>query len=347
MKTTPASNRLRSAGGLSALFISSLLGAQAGCLPQVKVPPLGADSPPKVKIGYVKKALSNQGPNDFFAATNPGPLNLPTADANSDYLVTASATDPSGPIKTITLAIGQGGRAYQTITNSQTLDASGTALSTLGIIGTDGHGGVGGQGITATAGNNPSIEATVTATNFNGQSTSMTVIFNVAPGAPRVNDFSVTPNDHDPTIGYINAGSSATLSWSASCGAGVSGCNVAIRGGDGANYAHPVLNLPALGFTGSFKVTPAQNTQYTLQVTNAGQGGLSASKSLTVSLYTPPSTSGLQPYYFKMSCNSQVTPCFTIMVYAQSESQGKQLAEQQNGGCTAQAISAQDFVGGC
>src|SRR5205085_3981410 len=111
----------------------------------------------------------------------------------------------------------------------------------------------------------------------------------------------------DPSLGYINAGSSATLTWHVSCGAGVPGCNVALRGADGEpQFSHQTLFLPALGFDGTFKVTPAQNSKYTLTVTNAGNGNLATSKAITVTLYHPPPMGGLQPFYFKMNCNSSV-----------------------------------------
>lgn len=321
------------------------------CSEAVKVPKSAAqDQVPTVTIGYVRNtAGSNQPPGTFMTATQSGTLQLPTEDWQNKYVLTASASNPKGGIKELKLFIGQPGHEdIDTFTHSQTPDSNGEVLPSLSITGTNGQGGNGPTAILISPAGTPPEIATATATNFNGQTTSIRVVFAILAPPPTINEFSVTPNDNDPTLGRIYASGSATLKWKAFCGPGVSLCNVTIRGADGEpQYTHQTLVLPGLQFNGTIKVTPQQNSKYTLKVTNVGNGTLSTSKSVTVSIYQPPSMSGLQVFYFKINCNSSILPCFTQVIYSQTKMQAQQLAILLNGNCTATEVSAQEFLNGC
>jgi hypothetical protein len=53
-------------------------------------------------------------------------------------------------------------------------------------------------------------------------------------------------------------------------------------------------------------------------------------------------------FYFKMTNNQSAgAQCFTLAIYALDEKTGKQMAEAQNGGFTAMAISYSEYVHGC
>jgi len=303
----------------------------------LKVPAPGQDHAPTMRLSTVLK----QG-LDWKTVTQSGSLNLPMSTRYKPYLVTAAATNPAGGVKEMRLDIGQGGRVLQTITNAQTPNSNGYVNPDLAISGTDGHGGVGAQAIEVEAGINPWMEATVTATNFNGQTASMQIYFNVEPDPPTIRSFSAAPNN-----GYINAGTPAILSWDADCGIGSTLCNVALRGADDApGYKHQVLFVPALTLSGKIQVRPTQGfTRYTLTVTNL-TGGAKTEKSLEVQLYNAPNVSG-KVFYFKMTGSSTVTRCFTLAIYAPDAATAKQLAEVQNGGFTATEIDEQQFLQGC
>jgi hypothetical protein len=325
--------------------ISAVLFLGLSCPKPVLPPPSPAqDAPPTVNIGYIPKATSSGSSGAYEYTTQGGLLNLPTSEIYHDYLVTAAANDPLGGVKEIVLTISQSGRVLQSVKNTQTPDANGQVAPNLVIIGTNNAGGPGAYGILATAGISPVIEATVTATNFNGQSSTISAMFNVIPGPPMISNFSASPNG-----GYINVGQTATLTWDVSCGVGAGACNVALRGMDGVNYSHQVLYVPALGFSGTFNVTPTWSTltKYTLTVTNAGAGGLAVSKSVVVQLYAPPQGSGLQPFYFRMSGPSWVNPCFVVVEYATDQTSAQAMAESQYGGYTATAITEQGSQTAC
>jgi hypothetical protein len=90
------------------------------------------------------------------------------------------------------------------------------------------------------------------------------------------------------------------------------------------------LTLSKLPAIGSVQVTPPDDTKYVLTVN--GPGG-SDSKYVTASLYAPPAKTQGSWWYFKMTNpQSQVTPCFTVAVFADTEAHAKQVAEAQNGG---------------
>jgi hypothetical protein len=163
--------------------------------------------------------------------------------------------------------------------------------------------------------------------------------FPPTPPATQISSFSAAPNN-----GYINVGEAAALSWTVSfCG---SNCQISLQGKDGPSYSNPVLNASKLPTQGTFKVTPKNTlTQYTL--TASGTGGSDAS-SRVVQLYASgPACSGCAWFYFKMTSGSVVTPCFTVAQYAKDENTAMQIAESQNGGYSAQAISYAQFVAGC
>jgi hypothetical protein len=162
---------------------------------------------------------------------------------------------------------------------------------------------------------------------------------------PVISSFKASPNNGAlPNDAYIDLGSTATLSWTVTgCTAH---CNVSIVGNDGLNYQDLLMAARHVRTSGSFKVTPTRSTptKYTMLATDdAGQ----ATADALVNLYSV-SQGGGTVFYFRMSNSaSQVTPCFTIAVYATTQGQAEGIAAQQNGGYTPAKISYQEFVNGC
>jgi len=152
--------------------------------------------------------------------------------------------------------------------------------------------------------------------------------------------FTASPNN-----GYINFGESATLTWSvANC---AQPCDVSMQGRDGFNYAEVLMNASKLAISGSMTVTPTRSTmtKYTLTAKSSSTG--SEAKSVVVQLYRAPAPSG-QVFYFRMTnSSSTVLRCFTMAIIAADEASAKSMAESQNGGYSATAITYSDFLNGC
>jgi hypothetical protein len=314
-----------------------VMAALAGCPKPVQIPATAdLDQAPTITLGYLVKALPNDPPGTWQTRSTSGTVGLPTDTLSRDYLLTASADNPRGGVKTLSIALGNA----PPITISQAPDSKGLVTPGLSLIGTDGKGGPGPAGIQIPGDTQRTV--TVTATNFHDQTSTIVVTFHPVPGPPKVIAFKATPD-------YMNVGQTSTLSWQVACGPGSEGCNVALRGADGPGYASQVLFLPALTFDGSFPVTPTRSTQtrYTLTVTNAGAEKLAVSQSVVVQLYAPQTGGGNQPFYFEMRGSSSVTSCFTILVLAPDPGTAKKIAESQNGGFSATQIDAQQFADGC
>jgi hypothetical protein len=152
---------------------------------------------------------------------------------------------------------------------------------------------------------------------------------------PKILSFSASP-----TNGYVYTGSPATLSWQV--GDCALHCRVSMIGVDGLGATN--FSVSRLPTSGSVNVTPPYNSVYSLTATSDG-GTVSANKSVT--LYSSMTTSG-STFYFKMTnANSQVTPCFTLAIFAPDATTAKKLAEQQNGGYTATQIDASELLTAC
>ena len=153
--------------------------------------------------------------------------------------------------------------------------------------------------------------------------------FQLAP--PKIVSFEAVPN-------YINVGASAQLQWNVAC---PGACSVGIQGHDG--LGKTVLNLAKLPLQGSKFVQPAWNTKYTLTCTNPSG---SISSDLWVTLHAP--SQGCTVFFLKMfNPQSAVTPCFTIAVCAQNEQAAIQMAQNANGGYTAEKIDEAQFLSAC
>ena len=155
------------------------------------------------------------------------------------------------------------------------------------------------------------------------------------PSLANIVYFRAAPND-----GYINVGQSATLSWQVTNYQ--ADTIVSLKGKEGTGP--PVLNIPHLAIQGSQTVTPAYDTSYTLTVSDS-RGQVSQTKLVKLYAASPPIGS---VFYFKMTNpQSQVTPCFTIAIYAKDKATAKAMAEQQNGGYKAESIDASQFMTAC
>ncbi|GLW96079.1 hypothetical protein Misp02_01660 [Microtetraspora sp. NBRC 16547] len=143
-----------------------------------------------------------------------------------------------------------------------------------------------------------------------------------------------------PDNGYITLGSSATLSWQVSNAE--RDTVVSLQGRE--PFGPVVLNKVRVPLTGTQTVTPSDDTKYTL---TAQDGRGAVSRDTLVSVYSPNPPAG-SVFYFKMTNpQSEITPCFTVAVYAKDQTTAKSIAEQQNGGYTATAIDQSQFMTAC
>lgn len=166
----------------------------------------------------------------------------------------------------------------------------------------------------------------------------------LASRPPVIQSFQVTPNDNDPHLGYVSLGAPATLTWQFS---GLFYKNgVSIMGTDDLGKtvfaANGIISYTLL--VNSLKVTPSDNTKYSLQIT--GPGG-AATASLSVDVYNSHSQGG-SVFFFKMTDDdSDVLPCFMLAIYAPDENSAETLAKAQNGGYDAEQVDEATFLAGC
>jgi len=155
---------------------------------------------------------------------------------------------------------------------------------------------------------------------------------------PRIATFKADPSD------YFNAGGSTTLRWQIDTCQPT--CEVTLTARHGFNYADIAFQKAGLGTTGSLPVTPVQqHTQYTLSAKSAAG---SDQKNVDVALYYPsPPCAQCGVHFFRMTRTSGVTPCFTLAIYGPDPVAAKALAEAQNGGYAAEAITEQEYYDGC
>jgi hypothetical protein len=156
------------------------------------------------------------------------------------------------------------------------------------------------------------------------------------PPAPKITLFKATPTD------YISIGSSTSLVWNISnCS---SECAIVLEAHNGLGYSNLEFKWNGLPVSGNRQVTPTQtNTRYTLTATGSGYD----SKSVDVAWAQGQQCTNCSFYYFRMTSATSVTPCFTLAIYAKDASTAKAMAESQNGGFTATAISQQEYLNGC
>lgn len=148
----------------------------------------------------------------------------------------------------------------------------------------------------------------------------------------------------EPNNGYVNLGTSATLNWQVTNTQADTKATLQGRVGLGGSGA-VVFNKANVKLQGSQMVTPGEDTQYTLTVSDS-RGKVSQAKWVTV--YAPPTPPPGSVFYFKMTNpQSEVTPCFTLAIYAKDMATATVLAEQQNGGYTAASIDASQLMTAC
>ncbi len=163
------------------------------------------------------------------------------------------------------------------------------------------------------------------------------------PQAPVLPDLKINFTTN-PSSGYIPIGSTANVIWSVqNCG---SGCVINLKGWGGLGYSQQILNKNVAA-TGQITVQPTEtDTKFTLTAT-----GSNGNKNQSVTIVWQPNSGPAQPactyYFFIMSGNSSVTPCFTTAVCAKDEPTAQAKAENENQGYTAKNVSAQDYINGC
>lgn len=150
----------------------------------------------------------------------------------------------NGGVKSLTMTAARHGMAFLQGTASDTVDAKGTALNTLTIKSPDAS-----PSSSFDLQVSDPIEVTATATNFNGQTT--TIVVDYVPA-----DLEIALTAKPGTIGY-NTASSSTLTWSVLYG--VPPIKIEL---------YPDLGPGPFQATGSTTVSPKANTTYYLNVTD-------------------------------------------------------------------------------
>jgi len=289
-------------------------------------------------ITIVNDVPGGQGDVDKPSVTSNSTVNVSN---NTRLMIGGNAKNLAGGVKSFSMkfACWPGGilcPSIQTQTSAAPDQNNNNKVPTiLRIFGSNGSGGAGNQPLLFTLnGQDSSVVLDAAATNFNGMTTTLHVFYEVTPAPPTIESFDAAPNN-----GYVNVGSSAILSWKVSC---FHHCNYSLQGEDGLNK---VLNLPNVSSIGSLSVKPAWNTKYTLTATNDVG---SVSKDKWVTLYNGGQGQPAESvFYFKMTWQGGVNPCFTLAIYAPDAQTAKALAENENGGYTATQIDQTQFLTAC
>jgi hypothetical protein len=308
----------------------------SSCSHQVSVPAAANDQPPHITInGYVIGGTGTVS-QDNVSSTQSVQVSL-----GAELQFTVTAANPGG-VQSLSYVFTHGTRTTA-VGTSATPDTDGKVLDQLTILGTDGAGNPGNTPVIlaetpATSTVPIPASMSVTATNFNGMTTSILVTYIPTWQAPQIVSFTATPD-------YINIGSLSKLSWQIhGCYAY---CQVRVEGRDGLGFKDLVESHPNQSAFGSLDVHPTRSTHtlYTLTAENP-QASTASPKTVTVQLAPAPPKPG-QVFFFKMTRPGGVTPCFTMAIYAPDPSTAKQWAEGQNGGYSATSITETQYYAGC
>lgn len=308
-----------------------------GCSHQVPVPAPQDDKAPQIAInGFVI------GGTGTVSQDNVSSAQTVQVSLGAELQFTVTASNPGG-VKSLGYVFSHGSTTTSVATSASP-DVGGKVPDALTIAGTDGAGNPGNTPVIfalTPATSLVPIPATisVTASNFNGMTTSFVVIYAPTWQAPSIVSFKATPD-------YINIGSASKLSWQ------IHGCNaycqVRVEGRDGNGFNDLVESHPNRSAFGTLDVHPTRSTQtrYTLTAENP-QSSIATPKTVTVQLAPPTTPPVGHIFFFKMTRVGGVTPCFTLAIYAPDASTAKVWAELQNGGYEANAITETQYLAGC
>jgi hypothetical protein len=157
-----------------------------------------------------------------------------------------------------------------------------------------------------------------------------------APGAPSLPEifFDAVPSDGGGPDGYINQGGTAELEWTI---LNIMSPKISLIGKE-FDTGYIVLNIPhGLSTMHTLKVTPMARVDYTLTAT-----GTKGTSSVThhVGVFVPSQSSGSE-YWFKMTDpQNAAIPIFAVAVFAKDPPSGKQTAQADYPGYTANQITA-------
>ena len=246
---------------LSALSAGALLLALlvSGCCTTVTVPSsAAADQAPTITIGALPIVPSGPGAageiDQQNVSSSTGPSATVRVTRGSSYQITGSAINLVGGVAKLTMTVSQGGAFIFHGDTTGSKNSSGATCTTLSLVNVTNSSGAPNQAMTVTMTDPVTVNAT--AVNFNGQSTSFSVVY-----VPT--DLTVTMTASPSTIGYQQSASSSTLNWSAHFG--VRPYTVTLN---------PQV-VPDPVNTTSAVVSPSATTTYTLsvidQVTPAGK----------------------------------------------------------------------------
>jgi hypothetical protein len=302
--------------------------------PVVVIPVPGSDQAPSIKIiNFVPGAQGDVDKDNVSSDST-----VYTSDPTK-LMISAIATNLVGGVKSLSMKfICNTGNVCQSAQTSSTPDSNNKVTTVLRILGGNGSGGAGGQPFLFTIESGVWLNLDATATNFNGMTSTVHVLYRLKPTLPTIASFDVSPKFGNN--GLVSVGQPATLTWNASCS---DNCHFGIQGHDAFNNL--VLNAPNQYSIGKLIVNPSVDTRYTLTATNSVG---SVSKDMSVVL----SGGGTQPtgmwFYFKMMCAAcTTTPCFTEAVWAPDSGTAAGIVSNQNGGYSATQIDASQFSTAC
>jgi hypothetical protein len=258
-------------------------------------------------------------------------------------VLTASATNLSGGVSAFTLnasyANNLGGSLAFHVATSATRDPSGQAPVQLAISGFGPGGEPGSNLIAVTLAWGESVRVSPTATNFNGQTTTLEELITAPaapPPVPKKPTVSLTVDTTRDALGqyHVDIGAPYAVHWSVN---GDPPLEVAVRGDQLSQATVLLEHQPA---TGSITQVSAHDTVYTVTAKNAGG---TASAKADVFVRPNPAMRSCQTFYFRMTTQSVVTPCFYQSYCSADAATAKAFAEKQFVGYTATQVDSHTF----
>lgn len=303
----------------------------AGCPSELtKVPRPANDHAPQITLsGYAV----GTGNIDIPSTTTSRTLHV---SHDTELKILGIATNAGG-VKDFELAF-TGFLPARKVSVTSTPDSNGDVPTALRILGTDNLGAVPGPILLTFkfANFTDDLQVVAKATNFNGNTTTITVHYVVDPEKPHVDSITTIPSD-----GRIPVGGTATVEWQTSCHATT--YTVKVEGREGDNRL--VLNMPNAPLNGSLRTTPRYDTNFTVTISNAA-GSDSEHKWVTPrsNAAPPPAT---MYFFFKITSNSPISPCRTRAIPAPDEATAEAIVKSENVGDTVTQITEQEFVQSC
>jgi len=252
-------------------------------------------------------------------------------------MLSGGARNDLGGVRSFSLAVEKGGSEIYNVQTTSAPDAAGTVPVSLGILGTNNAGGLGGNAILFNV--DQPVMARAQAANFNNQETDITVTYvPIAPTrSPLINAFRISPR-------MVNLGEEVTANWDINRN-GVCRVKVSIRAQqfNSDRVLSVVENLP---LTGSQSFKPLIATDYFLIAQSEGST-LVAQPIPRISVNVRNPSPEVNYFCFKVVFPTSET-CRTVTYPASTQSEAQSKAEAEfSGDTTITSISCSEITTAC